>query len=194
MVVGKSVAHAHTDLHYWVVATVVGAGILYGLLYFAANSLVDVIPPNIWTEMIIHNTFVRIDQYAAKHKSLPPSLDVLPKLGNQINQTTDAWGQPLQYSVANGIITLRSPGKGGTSGASGISVSYYATHADGSLWVGTQPDWIVQANVYDCPRPSMPPRYGIWHPVDSDIDFANVPSHIFEVHRDPNEYQAWFCR
>ena len=49
----------------------------------------------------------------------PPDLSVLPML-NGDNETSDAWGRPLKYSVDDqGIITLKSLGRDGKRGGEG---------------------------------------------------------------------------
>jgi hypothetical protein len=109
------------------------------------------ISPYEMTHTAMVETFVRINQYAEVHRSLPPSLDVLPKRDGYANRTTDGWNRPLRYRVtSNGVITLQSFGADGKPGGSGenadIVQSYLSRRIDGSLWVGS-PTWIVEAEL-----------------------------------------------
>jgi hypothetical protein len=126
-------------------------------IFFLIYSLADKIPPDAITRTSIGETFVRIELYAQQHKAIPSSLDVLPKREGYANRTTDAWNQPLkyEYDVSNGKITLTGYGKSGeTEKKEKISKSYYATREDGCLWIGTDPHWIVKADVETYPRPT----------------------------------------
>ncbi len=116
----------------------------------------DVIPPYDMTMSAIGETLVRIDLYAESNKSIPSSLDVLPKRKGYANQTTDAWGRPLLYKVAaDGDISLTSFGADGKPGGEGpdadISQSYRCRRPDGSLWVGS-PTWISEAEIRPQPK------------------------------------------
>lgn len=116
-----------------------------------ASFFVDRIPPKASTLSAMDETFVRVGLYAETNKSLPPSLNVLPKREGYLNRTTDGWGRGLRYTVAgDGVITLQSLGKDGKPGGEGenadISRSYRTRRPDGSLWVGL-PMWIVEAKV-----------------------------------------------
>ncbi len=111
----------------------------------------DVIPPVDMTVTAMVETFARINIYAETNRSIPLSLDVLPKREGYANRTADGWGRPLLYTVgADGVITLTSFGADGKSGGGGsdadISQSYRYRRADGSLWVGS-PMWIVEAKM-----------------------------------------------
>lgn len=170
--------------------TALAAALLYGFVQIVAPYLVSVVPPDISTQMNIDRLFLEIDRYAQEHKSLPPSLDVLPTTPDYPTRKRDAWNHPLHYTVSNGIITITSQGP--RPGAE-ISESYYTTNEDGTLWVGTDPDWIIQANVGNCPRPSLP-RYGLLNPANEDVDFSKTSSHGFHWDREPNEYRASYCR
>jgi hypothetical protein len=118
----------------------------------------DVIPPRDMTITAVVETFVRINLYAQTNRSIPLSLDVLPKREGYANRTVDGWGQPLLYTVgADGVITLTSFGADGKPGGEGldadISESYRCRRADGSLWVGSSM-WIVEAKLN--PQPDGP--------------------------------------
>jgi hypothetical protein len=105
----------------------------------------DMITPHEMTRTAMAETFVRINFYAETNKSIPPSLDVLPKREGYANRTTDGWNRPLLYRVSqDGIITLTSLGGDGEN--AGISMSYRSKRKDGSLWAGS-PTWITDAEV-----------------------------------------------
>ncbi len=111
----------------------------------------DVIPPDAMTITAIGETFVRINLYAESNRSIPSSLDILPKREGYADLTTDGWGRPLVYKVAaDGVITLTSFGADGKPGGEGrdgdFSQSYRCRRPDGSLWVGS-PMWIVEAEI-----------------------------------------------
>jgi hypothetical protein len=111
----------------------------------------DQIPPAAATQSAMVESFARINIYAETNRSVPPSLDVLPRRAGYANQTTDGWGRPLQYDLSqDGIITLRSLGADGKPGGVGenadVSLSYFSKRPDGSLWVGS-PMWIGEAVV-----------------------------------------------
>lgn len=142
-----------------IIAIIITCGVAFCFFYAIALSQ-DKITPEEETRAVIAETFHRIDLYSREHKTIPPSLDVLPRLNGHMNQTVDAWNRPLKYSIAadTGIMTLTSFGKDGIPGGSGentdISESYYATHESGTLWVGADLRWIVNASVTYCPRSS----------------------------------------
>jgi hypothetical protein len=102
-----------------------------------------------WTAM--GETFARIDIYAQSNRSLPTSLEMLPKREHYMNRTTDGWGRSLLYSVSqDGIISLTSLGKDGVLGGQGedadITEAYYTRRTDGTLWAGSDL-WLVEAEV-----------------------------------------------
>jgi hypothetical protein len=104
------------------------------------------------TKTAMGETFARITIYAETNKSVPQSLDILPRRAGYANKTTDGWNRPLQYDLSkDGIITLRSFGADGKPGGEGenedISLSYHSKRPDGSLWVGS-PMWIVEAEIH----------------------------------------------
>ena len=102
-----------------------------------------------WTAM--GETFARIDIYTRSNKSLPTTLEMLPKRENYMNQTTDGWGRQLHYSLSqDGIISLTSLGRDGVVGGQGedadITEAYHTRRADGTLWAGSDL-WLVEAEV-----------------------------------------------
>jgi len=104
------------------------------------------------TQTAMGETFARITLYCETNKSIPRSLDILPRRVGYANKTTDGWNRPLQYDLSqDGIITLRSYGADGKPGGDGenadISLSYHSKRPDGSLWVGS-PMWIVEGEIH----------------------------------------------
>jgi len=102
-----------------------------------------------WTAM--GETFARIDIYAQSNKSVPTSLEMLPKREHYMNRTIDGWGRPLQYTATqDGIISLTSLGRDGIVGGQGedadITEAYYTRRADGALWAGSDL-WLVEAEI-----------------------------------------------
>jgi len=112
----------------------------------------DVIPPDSMTITAMVETFARINIYAETNRSIPLSLNVLPKREGYANRTADGWGRPLLYTVgADGVITLTSNGADAKPGGEGldadVSQSYHCRRPDGSLWVGSSM-WIVEAEIH----------------------------------------------
>ena len=70
-------------------AIIVTLGVI--LAAAVAFSFVHRITPIELTHTAMTETFVRINLYAEINKSLPPSLDVLPKREGYANATTDVW-------------------------------------------------------------------------------------------------------
>jgi hypothetical protein len=131
----------------WALALALVAGCVWWFVWYW-----DVIPPDAMTITAIGETFVRINLYAETNRSIPLSLDVLPKREGYANRTTDGWGRPLVYKVAaDGVITLTSFGADGQPGGEGpdadLSQSYRCRRPEGSLWVGS-PMWIVEAEIH----------------------------------------------
>ncbi len=119
----------------------------------------------------IGETFVRIDLYAQTNRAIPQSLDVLPRRAGYDNRTTDGWHRPLQFDLSqDGIITLRSLGADGKPGGDAVNVdisrSYHSKRPDGSLWVGGDPAWIVDAEIY----PQLDGAANRSQPVSSDTN------------------------
>jgi len=115
-------------------------------------SCVDRITPVELTHTSIMATFVRMDIYAKTNRAIPLSLNILPQREGYDDSTTDGWGRPLIYSLTKeGLLTLTSMGKDGKPGGAGedadISVSFHARKPDGSIWVGSDENWIVDAEV-----------------------------------------------
>ena len=111
----------------------------------------DPITPTEMTWTAMDETFARIDIYARSNKSVPTSLEMLPKREHYINRTTDGWGRPLRYSVSqDGIVSLTSLGRDGVVGGHGedadITEAYYTRRTDGTLWAGSDL-WLVEAEV-----------------------------------------------
>ena len=115
-------------------------------------SCVDRITPVELTHTSIMETFVRMDIYAKTNRAIPLSLSILPQRAGYDDSATDGWGRPLIYTVTKeGLLTLTSLGKNGKPGGMGedadISVSFHARKPDGTLWVGSDEYWIIDAQV-----------------------------------------------
>ena len=62
----------------------------------------------------------RIKTYVHEHRELPPALDALRANDESINQVTDAWKRPLDYSVVGpDTFVLIGYGSDGVPGGSG---------------------------------------------------------------------------
>ena len=94
------------------------AALITGLVIFACVEM-SAIPPEALTYTAKTETMVRIRMYLRHEKSLPKSLDILPVRQGYANRTTDAWGQPLIYSIKEDGFTLSSLGRDGATGGSG---------------------------------------------------------------------------
>jgi hypothetical protein len=104
--------------------------------------------PEAKTLTTIGRYFFALNKYAREHKAIPTSLD---DLDNCTNSKNDGWDRPLHYKIdkKNNIITIISYGKDGIPGGEGdnadISDSYFTRKPDGSLWIGSDGMWIVDA-------------------------------------------------
>jgi len=57
--------------------------------------------------------------YVRRHRQMPQSLEQLPILNGYYNSTEDEWGNPIQYSITNGVVALKSFGADGKPGGTG---------------------------------------------------------------------------
>ena len=67
---------------------------------------IETIPLRDLTVTRMHITEMRIRDYWRIHGRLPRSLDELPALKNRDDETTDGWGQPIEYapgSTSDGV-------------------------------------------------------------------------------------------
>jgi hypothetical protein len=99
----------------------------------------------------ISEALERINLYAKEHGTVPSSLDVLTRTGEDVTWLTDRWGRPIVYSVSDeGRLTLTSFGRdgkpGGTEKDADMSSSLHTRFSDGTLWVGS-PGWPAVAYV-----------------------------------------------
>jgi hypothetical protein len=116
-----------------------------------ASCCAHIITPVEMTKTAIMETFVRMNMFAKNNKTIPKSLNILPKRKGYANRITDGWNRPLIYSISqDDILTLTSLGKDGLPGGVGenadIVKSYYAKRKDGSLWIGASM-WLVNAEI-----------------------------------------------
>lgn len=111
-----------------------------------ACSLVDRIPPRALTATTMWVCKRRIIRYAREHGNLPANLNGLPIMEGYVNQTTDAWGEPLQYEVQQGdIVQLKSLGADKKPGGQGDAVDmvgrFVARDKHGS-WADELGPWV----------------------------------------------------
>ncbi|HEX3999588.1 MAG TPA: type II secretion system protein GspG [Pirellulales bacterium] len=109
-------------------------------------SLVDRVPPRALTESTERVLKRRILKYARQHDRLPPDLAALDEMPGYDNDTTDAWGNPILYTVgSDGSVTLTSFGSdgkpGGTGDAADIINRFAPKQADGT-WSDELVDWL----------------------------------------------------
>jgi hypothetical protein len=86
-----------------------------GSLLASACSL-DTVPPRSLTHARMMVLKRRILRFATAQNDLPATLTGLPRLQGFDNGLTDAWGRPIQFSVAGDIVTLVSLGCDGSPG------------------------------------------------------------------------------
>ena len=103
------------------------------------------IPPRDLTATTMFVCKRRILRYAREHGSLPSSLNGLPLIEGHVNETADAWGEPLQYKIQKGdIVLLRSFGSdkklGGQGDAADMVGKFLAKNKDG-LWSEELEPW-----------------------------------------------------
>ena len=81
------------------------------LLLVASFCFVETIPLRNLTQSRMFLTKRRILNVAHENDKLPATLAELPKIPSYDNETSDAWGRPLDYIIGNaGVVTLRSFG------------------------------------------------------------------------------------
>jgi len=136
-----------------VIFIIVGALVL---LYIAANYFLShEISSKDLTRTAIMETFYRIHLYMMQEGEVPTTFYQLPVRAGYANETKDAWGSTLNYSISNdGVLSIISYGadnkSGGTEQNTDIVVRYRTLDAAGKSIIQDE-YWIVYAQISTAP-------------------------------------------
>ncbi len=94
-------------MKYWI--------LLISLLFLIIYLLIDVIPPNVYTDNVISVIERRIKLYVKTNSKLPEKLSSLPERPKYDNSLRDGWDRPIIYSYdsTTGMVSLTSCGEKG---------------------------------------------------------------------------------
>lgn len=126
------------------------------LFLLATLFCMDVVPPRSLTATRMHVTKSRILHYGHLHNRLPATLAELQEQPGRDNDTVDAWGRPLDFSVdESGAVTLRSLGADRLPGGEGDNrdmTGVFMSRDAQNRWQEAMTDWTQNPA-----RPSAPP-------------------------------------